>query len=468
MGKRRPKSYYEWTDIQNAADRKAHAHVKNEKSLQKKVNKMSHLELVRAIFNGEEVLKYLYTAKMPQVWRRVLDISRLNKPHGLKGVFETVAEKSKTFFLSEENVKALGTIYDNRDRFVNEISDWKPAKRSASSQLPDLINFLFVKYDAPLFLHKYFYGGNSNDQILALELFFHIGEGQSVKKFPLLPEMRGLKKGYQYLTSTPEDYLLFQGFRRAQVLALGGSNDLAESISSSVLREERTVKNDSFWSTVIEYFAALPMFDNNQVPVVIDYLIEEKYTKRRNYVNGAWVTGDPRSPNLSMNGRNPNTLLAAAEAWHQELAREAVREQRARRNRNRGVFSTTYTQLSWKGYPIDNWNIQTGGKGNKTTHSVVQLNSSADLREEGASLGHCVGSYAYSCSTGRKSIFSYKVRVPGAKGSKSLITLEVIKNGSMYSIAQARGKGNRIPTNSEKEIIRRWASFNGIGSSRGI
>lgn len=71
---------------------------------------------------------------------------------------------------------------------------------------------------------------------------------------------------------------------------------------------------------------------------------------------------------------------------------------------------------------------------------------------------HCVASYANSCNSGSCSIWTMELE--NEDGLNRLVTIEVT-NG-IRLIRQIRGKRNRLPTEKEKEIIRRWASQEGL------
>ena len=70
---------------------------------------------------------------------------------------------------------------------------------------------------------------------------------------------------------------------------------------------------------------------------------------------------------------------------------------------------------------------------------------------------HCVGSYAYSCARGDRSIWS--LRYNDELENKRLVTIDVSQK---HHILQARGKMNRTPPDEHLTIIHLWADREGI------
>jgi hypothetical protein len=85
------------------------------------------------------------------------------------------------------------------------------------------------------------------------------------------------------------------------------------------------------------------------------------------------------------------------------------------------------------------------------------------LDEEGRAMGHCVGSYAASCESGRVSIWSLKVVEPPGPETR-LLTLEV--SNADRQIVQARKRFNALPEPKELAILRRWGDAGGPRLSR--
>jgi hypothetical protein len=89
---------------------------------------------------------------------------------------------------------------------------------------------------------------------------------------------------------------------------------------------------------------------------------------------------------------------------------------------------------------------------------MMELNNSAQLREEGVALHHCVGSYAHLCHRGSSSIWS--LRVWQGEKSRSVLTVEV--DPKRRAIVQARGKANRSVSGKSLQVLHHWAAREGL------
>ena len=78
-------------------------------------------------------------------------------------------------------------------------------------------------------------------------------------------------------------------------------------------------------------------------------------------------------------------------------------------------------------------------------------------------MGHCVGTYAASCASGRVSIWTLKVIEPWGQVTR-LLTLEV-RNASR-EIVQARRKFNMPPSPKELSILGHWTAAGGPALSQ--
>ncbi len=150
---------------------------------------------------------------------------------------------------------------------------------------------------------------------------------------------------------------------------------------------------------------------------------------------------DPPQPNLSIKDRSPEALLEAVAEWH------------------RGLNAVGIRKLSvWQPSGIAPFRFEENPGESPRIYSITELLSSTELDEEGRAMGHCVGSYAGSCESGRVSIWSVKVVEPPAPEMR-LLTLEV--SNQDRQIVQARRRFNNLPEPKELEILERWASEGG-------
>lgn len=81
-----------------------------------------------------------------------------------------------------------------------------------------------------------------------------------------------------------------------------------------------------------------------------------------------------------------------------------------------------------------------------TLRAIHQLVTAEELMEEGADMGHCVGSYAIHCLSGDAIIFSVRDR-DGRRCSTMQVSISQDKKGDVkVSIAQHKGKNNAEPS----------------------
>ena len=90
--------------------------------------------------------------------------------------------------------------------------------------------------------------------------------------------------------------------------------------------------------------------------------------------------------------------------------------------------------------------------------TIRELLSSKALIAEGRQLKHCVATYAASCAQGHCSIWTMEME--SGAGRKKVITVEVQNRRRM--ISQARGKLNRLASERELSVLRRWATAQGL------
>lgn len=99
--------------------------------------------------------------------------------------------------------------------------------------------------------------------------------------------------------------------------------------------------------------------------------------------------------------------------------------------------------VSWKSH---DWNWSTTAHGKKWR--ITELTSSQELRDEGAAMQHCVGSYSMTCLEGGAAIFSLR----DGEGRKA--TIEV--DPSSKYLGQVQGKCNAEPPKSVQSVVKAW------------
>jgi len=139
-----------------------------------------------------------------------------------------------------------------------------------------------------------------------------------------------------------------------------------------------------------------------------------------------------------MKGRTVDTLLNQVNEWHRQLGRD-----------------TRGGDFQWTRSNIGEFRLRQGRKDKENVRiwKIRELLSSEELKDEGRRMNHCVRSYGKSCQSGRSSIWTLEVEEKD--NVRKVLTIHVLLAEKL--IQQVRGKRNRCPTMSEKNIISRWA-----------
>jgi len=327
-------------------------------------------------------------------------------------------------------IKGIESLANCYDHWIRNIEDWKPVSHNSRKQFSSLARHLLAKYDVPSFMDWVWFDQSKRYH----EWFWHIGQGGNIRT--LDTPIPVTKKIAHHFMQAPDGYSIVKALRYGQIIAMGGDTHLAETINATQLGQ--SFDHDDFWSTVVVYFINNPMFDRRQVGPAIDYLRERRF-----------VGMPPAEPNLSMKGRDPNVMMKRIEAWHHQLARAAK------------VPRSAGFKPVWKSSGIKPFVLENGVQGRNSYKKwlIEEITSYDKLVSEGKEMSHCVASYASSCSTGRCSIWSMKIK--DNIGLTKQLTVEVSKE---KVIIQARGKRNIPPNQEQMHILSRWAESAGLTS----
>ena len=332
------------------------------------------------------------------------------------------------------------------DYWIRKPEDFRPKTHNPDRIFRALFEHLFCKYKTPMYFinifkereqyhgrdkkgkitfHNPCNGQTETELIMLSEIL--IGQGASVRdKRIYLPIKLTAAMSHHFLQAD-EHHTYKSAARRAQVIGSGGSERLAWYINDSKLG--RNFDDDDFWITVIAWFARQGMFDYNQIGPMIDYISHAKFDTEFKEASQKW---EPIIPNFQIKGRTVQSIMLAADLWHKDLA----------------VAKVTHTNYkSWKGCNIPNYYADS----ESYEFEVVQLTTAAQLREEGSTMHHCVGSYAHSCANGSIAIFSARQKSKSDGTKKNILTIEV--DLRYRRVTQARGKYNERPSPQAESVL---------------
>jgi hypothetical protein len=332
-------------------------------------------------------------------------------------------------------IEALIELDRNKGIWIRPVEAWRPKTHNARRQLGELIRYLLVDYPVPAFMDAAWLGfGATRYQ----EWFLAIGRGQNIRK--LGTPIPLTKKMAHHFPEAPEPFSIEQALRWGQVRGMGGCERLADEIASTRLGD--SFQHEDFWVSIIRFLIENPMLDRVHVGPIIDFIQHQRFEERDVWVaQGVRRREPPPQPNLSMQGRTPESLLRQVDRWHRDLGKAA-----------RGGA------LEWESSKIGELEFKTGFEGrNLKIWRIRELLSSRDLVTEGRAMRHCVASYAGSCKAGRCSIWTMELE--SSEGVEKHQTIEVNSTGT---IVQCRGPRNRMPTQQEISVLRRWAELRGL------
>jgi hypothetical protein len=315
---------------------------------------------------------------------------------------------------------ALRDVIYRCKSWIRSPGDWNPKSHNSIRQFSSLLRHLFCRYDVPVFMDHAWTDKHCSEGENWQDWFILMGSGQNIRTAQRLP-ISLTKKQAHFFCLAPDDSTIPQAFRYGQVLGMGGTPRLAGVISTSILGGFHEWR-EAFWETVIRWFINQRMFDYNQVGPIIDFINHERFDIH---------------PNLTMHGRTVDSVIKQMEVWHRILRR-----------------SKNVKNLEWNRCSIEEFTKIDGNEKNQKRFELRELLSSRELKAEGSAMCHCVYSYAQSCFSRNVAIFSLK------KNEARLATIEV--NLRTKQIVQTRAKYNESISVETANIIRMWASRNGL------
>ena len=386
-------------------------------------------EIISKIYGGELQSDSVRNGTAKEI---ALAFERSKSPEALLQLLLHLEDNSQ--LLDESSyIKALEAIANHSDSWIRPIETWQVKRHNRDRQFSELLRHLFVAYDIPSFMDRVWFTENEMHQ----NWYKHIGSGQNIRTAPDIPVSLTKKMAHHFLKA-PKQYEVEEALRWGQVHALGGDRRLMDALRGTRLM--RDYGNDDFCLNVMRFFIANPMLDVSHVHPIIDYIWNQKFENQRVFVERGVVEEiGPPQPNFSMRGRTPETLLRQVNDWHRQLGR-----------------ATRGGKFQWNRSDIEEFHFREGNekKGNLKFWIIRELLSTDELSAEGRAMKHCVSSYAKSCYSGNKSIWT--VESEDEKGKRKVLTVEISRPENL--IRQVRGMRNRLPTLSERFLLERWAA----------
>tara|TARA_Y100000588_G_scaffold210270_1_gene224289 strand:+ start:118658 stop:120160 length:1503 start_codon:yes stop_codon:yes gene_type:complete len=347
----------------------------------------------------------------------------------IESIFSIFEKNKKRFLksLDSENMILIATLCVYKNKWIKNIDDFKPTSKNFNKTIKDLFNFLLFEY--PLSKNEFLLVKN----IKVFEIFL---DTKSLKK--------ALKSGFIKFKLTNKQINKFRdfSFKTKSDFLVDYIKEIHlidiiedEFIVNTLLNEQEDNLLYDFAYFVRNKINTEAFFEKSEIKPLYDYVI---YKRREHIENGR---------DFVLSSYELHTLYNGMLDWHKVLQKVKV-----------GKVKSWDSCAFAKGY--ENYEYKDSGIGLENVHNfkyegIIELTTNAELSEEGRKLSHCVGSYVRRCGSGDSFIFSYRSKDYSDHNVRSVLTIEVSRG---KKIVQVRGKKNRMPTTSEKNIIQHWAS----------
>jgi hypothetical protein len=330
-------------------------------------------------------------------------------------------------------VEALVNLSRFNRAHIRAAADWAGTSASWRAAVCSLALHLIGKYAVPRFLAAAWYATDDPYGEKKREWFLAHARGASFRSLDLPLDMT---RKMEHIFLLSRDHLTIeQAMRRAELLALGGSDALVQAVLATGPAAD--LRNSGFWRTVWTFLIAnARAIDPAQVGPLIDFVHAIRHARVPVETRNGIVLRDPPQPSFAMKGRTVQSMLRLMQEWHRGLGLA-----------NGG--------LTWAPSPLRPLVIEEPSEDPSAPPIVwqlMELTTGAQLRAEGTALHHCVASYADRCWRGASRIWSLRVR----RGEKVRHVLTIEVDMKRRAVAQARGWGNGAPTGKALRLLRQW------------
>ena len=320
---------------------------------------------------------------------------------------------------------------------IRSKDSYSPASFNHERQKSDLFKHLYVKYPIPNFFYdmmkersaisagypKNYYIQTHNYEV---DWFFCLAQGGSFQK--MVKDIMTKKEVILYLTA-PENYSIKTAFLYAKMKIRGMSDStiyrLIRKDFFNLINPMSYTRNEERFNALLDFYAKFsPEMSEQDFDAITDFILHRSNN----------------NDNFSLKGRTLASVMLLSETWH-TLSQKS------------DLGKTT----RWEGVQEKIWSVE--NEKEEFIWEIKELKSNIELINEGRKQHHCVGSYVSLCASGRCNIFSLR-----RYNSKSLnehigsrVTIQLVGNdiGQVYKFL------NSLPLDSEKRIIRSWASSMG-------
>jgi hypothetical protein len=351
-----------------------------------------------------------------------------------------IRPKTLRMFQNPDILRGLLMASMFQKRAIRPIETWRPRFSCPERMFKDLMRYLFEQYPMPSF----FYSAFKTHTPQQISWYIALAQGTSVRSLRLPVPLTA--RGMHYFLQAPPQYSVAEALRYGQILGLGGDFALANKVIRTRLATD--FSHPEFWESVIRFLIKNPALSFEEVREIIGFchfvkFQESVYENPQN--SRELLTNLPPMPDFSLKGRNVASLFRLIGTFEHEIKRSE--------NLNECV-KTVALPTAFFGDFETNIVTETGAKRHYT---IRQITNDVALMIEGRVMEHCVYTYLKACLDRRSTIWTLAYTEGSSVVNKTL-TIEVRGN----EIVQIRGKVNRLATDIEREIIKKWAMTAGL------
>lgn len=317
---------------------------------------------------------------------------------------------------------ALLALATQRAHWRRDVRLWYPASKSRNQAFGDLARHMIADFAVPSFMDSAWFAGTDGEAARQQSWFVHIGQGGNIRTADV--PIRLTKRMAHLFIQAPATHSISHALRWAQVLGIGGDNELAAHINATRLGEH--LEDDEFWVDVVHFFVNNPMLDYDQFGPIVDYIHNQRYVPSERRLADGTVLNEPPQPHFSMKGRTAERLLELVDRWHSQLPTEK---------------NSRHSQ--WPESGISPFEKIEERNGHSIRWAITEITTRKGLLEEGRVMHHCVASYAPYCARGQKSVWSLSVEDRDTGYKDRVLTIAV--QNATRRVVQARGRCNALP-----------------------
>ena len=332
----------------------------------------------------------------------------------------------------------------------------------------DLLEHLFVEYEAPAFLKACWSNVADEESVRWLLCYILYAQGGSLKMLASYFGWTSMSnKLWHQLFTSPADAAPLHAVLYAEFKRLGGWDEdfaclMANESYVIDLLDPVSEEGRDFWYDTCRWTISKQFDLDSEAHRKVLWWARHQQTEHAR--NGESYRLQGRSQNKVMESiaeyEREQFLIQQARARMAERARQVsmarneendrlrqqnLEEQAARRAMHNVYYYGDYDEVdaTWKSRNWD-WTTMSNGK----SWRFVELTSSQALRTEGQEMEHCVGSYSMACVDGHAAIFSLRDK----DGRRATIEVDPL---TKYLI-QVQGRQNAEQGKAVQSIVNMW------------